>query len=500
MHQKHYKFPIKALVLAVLSLGALDASASSHREAPLIAGSPRVDGTDFYMFNSYGTEPAGDVTLIANYNPLQDPFGGPNYFSLDPNASYDINIDNNGDGIADLVFSVKVTNTYKNITLPVGGKDVAIPLLAAGQIGKMGDPTDTAALNLIQTYTVALKRGQGSKGTSFFSKFSKANQATTVAYLTDASTGSSTFTKPIDNIGNKTLPDYAAYANNHIYSVKIPGCAGEGKLFVGQRKDGFVVALGETFDLVNLNPLGNENVPGSNSLANKNVTSIAIEVPASCLATSSDPVIGAWTTASLPSTRVLTQAPKSGQAVESNVGNMVQVSRLGMPLVNEVVIGLPDKDRFNASQPKDDAQFLTYVTNPTLPVLLNVLYGVTPPTTPRNDLVQVFLTGVPGLNQPKNVKPAEMLRLNTSIPAVDAAAQDHYGVLGGDVAGFPNGRRPGDDVVDISLRAAMGVLLPLADAPSGQLAYTDGAHVDATMFDNSFPYLTTPLPGAVTAP
>jgi hypothetical protein len=496
MQHTSFKFPLKALVVAVLSLGALDASASSHREAPSIAGSPRVDGTDFYMFDSYEPGRTGFVTLIANYNPLQDAYGGPNYFALDPNASYDINIDNNGDGVADIVFSVKVTNTYKNIALPVGGKQVAIPLLAAGQVGVGGDPTATAALNLIQTYSVAIKRGSGSQGTSFFSKFSKANQSTTVGYLTNASTGSATFTKPIDYIGTKTLPDYAAYADAHIVDVKIPGC-GDGKVFVGQRKEGFVVNLGETFDLVNLNPLGADGSE-ANTLADKNITSIALEVPAACL-TKGSPIIGGWSTASLPSTRVLAQAPKAGQATETSVGNMVQVSRLGMPLVNEVVIGLPDKDRFNASQPKDDAQFLTYVTNPTLPVLLNVLFSVTPPTTPRNDLVAVFLTGVSGLNQPPNVKPSEMLRLNTSIAPKSAATQDHLGVLGGDTAGFPNGRRPGDDVVDISLRAAMGVLLPLSAAPSGQLAYTDGAHVDATMttlFTTSFPYLTTPLPGS----
>ena len=177
---------------------------------------------------------------------------------------------------------------------------------------------------------------------------------------------------------------------------------------------------------------------------------------------------------------------------------MHQVSRLSSPLVNEIVIGLPDKDRFNASQPKDDAQFAKYVTNPSLPELIQALFpGVQAPNTfPRTDLVAAFLTGVPGLNQPSGVKPAEMMRLNTSIAPKSAAAQKSLGVLAGDTAGFPNGRRPGDDVVDIELRVAMGVLLTDAEAPSRSLPYTDGADVRATDFASKFPYLRTPLPGA----
>jgi len=177
---------------------------------------------------------------------------------------------------------------------------------------------------------------------------------------------------------------------------------------------------------------------------------------------------------------------------------MKQVSRLSGPLVNEVVIGLPDKDRFNASQPKDDAQFAKYVTNPTLPAVIQILFpGVVAPTTfPRTDLVAAFLTGVPGLNKPDNVTPAEMMRLNTSIATKPASQQKSLGVLAGDIAGFPNGRRPGDDVVDIELRVAMGVLLTDKEAPSRSLPYTDGAAVRATDFRSTFPYLRTPLPGA----
>jgi hypothetical protein len=223
-------------------------------------------------------------------------------------------------------------------------------------------------------------------------------------------------------------------------------------------------------------------------------------------------VIGAWTSASLRQVRLLDGTPKSGhQTSEKTGGAWVQVSRLGMPLVNEVVIGLKDKDRFNGSKPRDDGQFADYVTNPTLPALLEVLFGsagVKAPTNfPRNDLVTAFLTGVPGLNKPANVRASEMLRLNTSIAPTAKGAQHTLGVLGGDTAGFPNGRRPGDDVVDAALRVSMGALCTLnapatfgcvpADAPSGALALTDGgANVSDALFDGTFPYLKTPIPGA----
>ena len=207
--------------------------------------------------------------------------------------------------------------------------------------------------------------------------------------------------------------------------------------------------------------------------------------------------------------------PTTGGVAQRRRDRYKQVSRLGSPLVNEVVIGLKDKDRFNASEPKNDARFLDYVTHPTLPALIEVLFGfagVKAPVTPRADLVQIFLTGVPGLNQPAGVVPGEMLRLNTSIAPRPPAAQSSLGVLGGDLAGYPNGRRPGDDVVDIALRAVMGVLLPTAQAPTGQLPYTDGAFVDATvayspegtivpdqalrLFRDTFPFLQVPLSGS----
>lgn len=462
----------------VLALKTSPAEASSHREAPLITQTPKLDGTDFYMFRSYEAGRSSYVTMIANYLPLQDGYGGPNFFAMDDQADYDIRIDNKGTGNPDIIFRFKFKSVDKGIALDIGGKNVPIPLIDAGQIGVNGNPQDNAAQNVLETYTVTMIRG----GTS--------------TALTDAATGATVFAKPIDNVGPKTLPAYAAYAQNFIRTVNIPGC-GTGKVFVGQRKDPFVVNLGQTFDLVNYqHPVGEQYAKsGIDDLAEKNVTSLALEVPIGCLTNGSDPVIGGWTTSSKPQ-------------VQPNGSTMLkQFSRLGNPLVNEVVIGLKDKDTFNASVPADDAQFATYVTNPTAPAIIaafaNSSTPVTAPTAfPRDDLVAVFLTGVKGLNQPAHlVRPAEEMRLNTSIAPTAPAKQSRLGVIGGDNAGYPNGRRPGDDVVDITLRVAMGRLYTLglfgkpSDAPSGGLDFTDGAYVDASYFDNAFPYVKPPLGG-----
>jgi hypothetical protein len=469
-----------AAAAAIAAFACVALQGSSHREAPGITKTPKVDATDFYMFRSYEPGRAEFVTLIANYVPLQDPYGGPNYFALDPDALYEIHLDNNGDAVEDITFQFRPAVHVKNIAVPAGGVSVAVPLINVGPIGPGAD--DTEALNREETYSISIIRGDRRKGAA--------------AAVTNAADGSRTFRKPVDNIGEKSIPQYATYAGTHVYEVDIPGC-GEGRVFVGQRKDPFVVNLGETFDLVNVsNPLGAENAE-ADDLADKNVTSFVLEVPISCIVRSaSQPIVGGWTTASL-----------GGQGRGPRA--YTQVSRLGSPLVNEVVIGLKDKDLFNSARPTQDAALATYVTNPTLPELLEILFGAAgvraPNNFPRNDLVAAFLTGINGLNQPTGVRPAEMLRLNTSIAAVGAAAQHRLGALGGDLAGFPNGRRPGDDVVDIELRVAMGVLCHAfpgafgcgpADAPSGTLPFTDGAYVDASFADAAFPYLRIPIPGS----
>src|SRR5882672_3122572 len=362
------RIKLRAVAAAAAMTIAGASLASSHREAPFITNLPKVDASDFYMFNSYEAGRTGFVTVIANYLPLQEPYGGPNYFQLDPAALYEIHIDNNGDGAEDSTYQFRFTKTTQGLAVMAGGKSIPVPLA---------------------------------------------------------------------NIGPESIADYATYAGTFSHAITIPGCSTPGKVFVGQRKDPFVVNLGETFDLVNIKypveelaPGGNGRSLNANTIDYLNVTSLALEIPTACLTSGSETVIGGWTTASIRQAAIQNPVPQSDKSVASvgavtkptgadlRGGPWVQVSRLGAPLVNELVIGLPDKDRFNASRPKDDAQFADYVTNPSLPILLQVLFGsagVTAPNVyPRSDLVAAFLTGVSGLNQPANVKAAEQLRLNTA--------------------------------------------------------------------------------------
>ncbi len=498
MKQMRLRASIAAIIAGNLLAGvfAPSAMASSHREAPFITKHPKIDATDFYMFRSYQTGRSDFTTLIANYVPLQDAYGGPNYFMMDPDALYEIHVDNNGDAKEDITFQFRFKNTNKDTQLTVGGKKVSIPLVING--GAIAD-LNAAGANVRETFSVTVVRGDRRGGTR--------------SLVANASGGATVFDKPLDNIGNKSIPNYEAYAAKHVYSVNIPGCTTPARLFVGQRKDPFVVNLGETFDLINIKAPAVEFLPTAESNARddlqfKNVTTLSMEVPTACLlnATAGDPVIGAWTTASMRQGRLINPVPKSDTDVTREGGAWTQVSRLGMPLVNEVVIGLKDKDKFNHSKPSGDGQFADYVTNPTLPALVEILYGSAgakaPTNFPRNDLVATFLTGITGVNKPKTVTAAEMLRLNTGIVPTAAGAQKRLGVIEGDNAGFPNGRRPGDDVVDIALRVVMGKLCTLsigcvpADAPAGALRFTDGAFLDEKMTDASFPYLKTPLAGS----
>jgi hypothetical protein len=501
------KMKIGKIAGACLLLAAAgSAMASSHREAPFITTAPKVDGTDFYMFNSYEAGKGSNVTLIANYLPLQDAYGGPNYFSLDSNALYEVHVDNNGDGKEDLTFQFRFKNELANngngITLPIGGKNVAIPLRQAGPV-----TTSQNTLSYTESFTLDMVSGDRRSGIKTSLK---------------TAGGGTTFGKPIDNIGTKTFPNnsYEGYANSFIQTFDMPGGCGVGKVFVGQRKEAFSVNLGVIFDLVNapasfITNEANASAGGKfGELGDKNVTSLALEIPAACLTPGSEKVIGGWTTASLRQGRLLNGATMSGlQANEKVGGAWTQVSRLGMPLVNEVVIGLKDKDKFNGSKPVNDfANFADYVFTPTLPALIEILFpdAKAPTKFPRSDLVAAFLTGLPTVNRPaEGGTPAEMLRLNTSIAAKPAASQSSLGVAGNDAAGFPNGRRLGDDVVDVSLRVAMGALCVLtgdsdvlkvgckpSDAPAGGIPFVDGVRASATDFQQVFPYLNTPIPGA----
>ena len=468
-----------ALIVGLLWMPA--ALASSHREAPFITSLPKADGTDFYMFNSYESGRQGYVTFIADYQPLQQPGAGPNFYTLDPEVQYDINIDNSGHNFQDITFRFQFGNNVREQGLDVGGKHIKIPLRQSGAIASRDDKN----INDVELYSIQVLRGAGASRVPQF--------------LTNRDTGERILVKPIENLGQKSISDYEKYARQHIYNVSIPGCAQAGRVFVGQRKDPFAVNVAELFDLANLkDPLGAMD-QGKDDLAQANVTSFVLEVPASCVVGQSK-ILGGWTTSSYPCTRIGNQSflPKEQQNTACNgAENRSQVSRVGMPLVNEAFIGLKDKDRFNSSEPKDDAQFLDYVTNPTLPTLIATLFadkGVKAPTVARTDLVTVFLKGIPGVNE--NGGLSEMLRLNTTTSVTAAGQQSNLGVLGKDSAGFPNGRRPGDDVVDIELRVAMGALLTADQAPSGQLPFTDGAYVDSKKFDDSFPYLRAPISGS----
>lgn len=521
------------LLIAAITAGLVTntSSASSHREAPNITRAPALDSTDFYAFNSYEPGRSDFVTLIANYIPLQDAYGGPNYFAMDPSAVYSIHVDNTGDAVEDLSFDFRFSQALggdEGVKLTVGpagnSRSVAVPLKNVGGISA----TDMSAVNFSESYSVKLVTGKHKTGAA--------------AAVQNVTLSGASFHKPLDFIGTKSfssLAAYTTYANSFIYEIAIPNCTAHGRVFVGQRKDPFVVNLGKTFDLVNYVPIEGDSAPGAadgmgfpggitqaagnDDLQYKNVTEIALEIPKACLTGTGNGTIGTWTTASLPQARILN--PKASfNKTEVNGGALTQVSRLGNPLVNELVIGLKDKDRFSSSQPKGDAQFIDYVTHPSLPELLNILFKAPVNTTlganlatlaptnfPRNDLVTAFLTGFPGVNQLATVTPSEMLRLNTGIAAKAAADQSAFGVAGNDLAGFPNGRRPGDDVVDIALRVVMGRLcypIPVngvatdlglcapADASVGNVAFTDGAPISAAMMKTTFPYLADPLPGS----
>jgi len=520
-----------ALAPALCVLAATPATASSHREAPYVTQQPKIDATDFYAFNSYESGRDGYVTLIANYVPLQDAYGGPNYFTMDQNALYEIHIDNDGDAVEDLTFQWRFDNSLAGddgVALDIGGTMVKIPLKLAGGISGESQ----AAANTSESYSLSMVAGNRRTGTR--------------TQATDATDGAATFAKPLDFYGDKTFGGADGYSNyvNALHNSQAPyhnvmlsGCPADvqsARVFAGQRKESFSVNLGRIFDLVNFNPITIEDDDSNNLLADKNITTLAIEIHKDCLVGDGNGSIGAWTTASSKQIRILNPTA-SYERPEVSGGAWTQVSRLGAPLVNEVVIGLTDKNKFNASSPAMDGQFAAYVTNPTLPAIIDILFNgdgslnpngsIAPVNFPRNDLVTAFLTGFPGVNQLSTVTASEMLRLNTGIAATPSGEQSNLGVVAGDLAGFPNGRRPGDDVTDLALRVVMGALchniavdlnadgatdeadnLGLcggdsseeneAMAPVGAVALKDGAPQNASQFDSAFPYLKAPLSGS----
>jgi Domain of unknown function (DUF4331) len=451
---------------------------SSHREAPEISRDPAADSTDLYAFVS--PDQPDTVTLIANYIPLQEPAGGPNFYDFGNAVRYEIHVDNDGDGRPDVTYRFDFKSELRD-------KDTF--LYNTGPITALDSPT----WNNRQFYSVRKVKGAGGK---------------------EEVLGQNLACPPC-NIGPLSTPHYAKLADTAAHDL-----GGGVKVFAGQRAEGFYVDLGAIFDLGNLRPFQNlhamygmqvfdKPAPGVNATNRLNVHSIAIQVPITDLVRKgasgeSDPrsVIGVWTTASRHAACVMDA--DTGQLVTS--GPFRQVSRLGNPLINEVIIALGDKDRWNTLPPADDKQFAHYYANPELAALLPALYpGVFPNLAAlvksgkaRADLEAILLTGIPsgiipGFQNNTGSVLSDMLRLNTAIPP--SSNPNILGLLGGDLAGFPNGRRVFDDIVTVELRAIAGLTFALVDpsftpdAAAGKV--TDGltpASVKAP-FLTSFPYL-----------
>jgi Domain of unknown function (DUF4331) len=428
---------VAALGLGIFtSLGPATGLASSHREAPLVSQDPAVDSTDLYAFVS--PDKPDTVTLISNWIPFESPSGGPNFFKFQDGVHYDVNIDNNGDAKPDIVYRWTFASHYRN---------PKTFLYNLGPVNKLDD----ANLNFFQTYDLDAITASG-----------------TTSLLKDAIVAPS-------NVGAASMPDYKSLRDQAIVDIE-----GDGQSFVGQVDDPFFLDL-RVFDLLygtNLKEAGND------SLAGFNVHTMALQVPKSELAADGDatknPIIGVWTTAERQ-----TISPTG-----KGVGKYVQIGRLGNPLVNEVVVPVGAKDLFNRSKPADDAQFLAGVTDPELPKLIEAVYKIKAPATPRDDLVSVFLTGVDGLTKPASVVPSEQLRLNMSI--APTASPNMLGVIGGDKAGFPNGRRLQDDVIDIALQVVEGELV---GSPND---LGDGVSKNDVAFESAFPYLALPHSGSET--
>lgn len=406
--------------------------ASSHREAPAISQDPSADNTDFYAWVS--PDSPDMVTFVMNTYPDQSPYGGPNFYRFAEGAVYALNIDNDGDAVADIRYEFVFRTVIQNPNTF---------LYNTGPIRSLDDPN----WNMRQYYSV--ERVNMLNGNR-------------VRIASDIPT-------PPVNVGTASTPNYEALARAAVHTID-----GGIKMFAGQRDDPFFVDLGAVFDLLQIRPMN-----AYDTLQNKNINAIVVQLPKEDITRAGQPIIGAWSTVS-----------RDGK----------QVSRLGQPLVNEVVLPLALKDAFNSISPDVDRTIdaaVASVTDPEVPKLLKLLFNIDSPPAPRTDLVTIFLTGIPMLNQPPNVVPSEMLRLNTSI--APSANPNPMGVLGGDNAGFPNGRRLTDDVVDIALQAMAGATpftAPFNRAPNNTLG--DGVNANDTAFQTAFPYLASPWPGSTT--
>ena len=451
----------KLRIPALLGVGLVAASlvpsgASSHREAPLITEDPVADNTDVYAFVS--PDNPNTVTLLSNFIPFEKPEGGPTYYNFGDDVLYQIHVDNNGDAEPDITYEWRFTTEIRNPNTF---------LYNTGPITDINDPD----FNYRQFYDLFVVRNGVRQ-----------------------QIGSQLPSPPV-NVGPKSTPNYEALAAQGVHTL------GNVKTFAGQRDDPFFIDVGAAFDLFTLRPINNLHAipgaaaPGVDQLAGMNIHTLGVQVPISDLTAGGDgsSIIGVYSQAKRQETRVLQPRIALGDPSSRFSGSFVNVSRLANPLVNELVIPLGKKDLYNASEPSEEAQFLGFVQDPEPARLIDTLYPVDVPPVPRNDVVTIFLTGIPGLNKPPVVKPSDMMRLNTSIAPGPGTPT---GVLGGDNAGFPNGRRLADDVVDIELRVLAGAT-PLTPsfirAPNNVLG--DGVNVNDRPFLSSFPYVATPHQG-----
>jgi hypothetical protein len=453
---------------------------SSHREAPEISQDPVADNTDFYMFVS--PDNPKSVTMIANFVPLEPPAGGPNFYEFGDDVLYAINVDNDGDGLAEITYQFQFTTTLQNPNTF---------LYNTGPITSLTSST----WNKRQTYSVT-ETINGVKKTL-----------------------GQNLACPPCNVGPRSTPNYASLAQAAVHPL-----AGNKMVFAGQRAEGFYVDLGSIFDLGDLRPFQNLHLiptpaaPGVDATKAVNVHSIALQVPIACLTANgkvptsvTDPnaVLGAWATAS----RQMTKFYDKNAGEQVNVGPWTQVSRLGQPLINEVIIPLGTKDYWNSTQPVNDSQFVSHYNVPELAGLLNVLYpgvfpnlaALTTSNAPRADLVAILLTGIPsgliaGFQNYTGTVQSDMLRLNVAIPP--ASNPNILGIIGGDLAGYPNGRRVFDDVVTIEVRAIAGVTYPLVNpsyTPDGAASvvsdFSPPAVPAGVTYLPSFPYLGVPYDG-----
>ena len=486
---------LATVLMLVYGAGPNAARASSHSEAPLISQDPRADNTDLYAF--VDPNDTSKVTIIANYIPLEAPASGPNFYSFDDNVLYEIKLDQNGDGVPDIGYQFRFHTATRN-------PDTF--LYATGPISSLTDPN----WNRPQTYSVTLvhfnKRGDVMGNPDHPGK----GPNDPVVLGSDLPT-------PPDAVGPRSTPNYHALAQ-----AAVSPLAGGGSVFAGQRDDPFFVDLGSIFDLGGLRPFNSFHLiplgadAGRDALKNYNTHSIVLQVPITSVVQDPNTTIGIYATSSRQKDTVL-----QNDGTKDGHGPWVQVSRLGNPLINEVLIPLGDKDYWNREDPWNDSQFAHYYLNPELAGIENLLYGAPPSghtggalapiaTTDRSDLALILLTGVPGLNYTGPTQ-SDLLRLNTAIkPGANGAcpggvasnsAPDRMGVLAGDLCGYPNGRRLGDDVIDIDLRAVgqgygsfLNGAFGLPNLSPNNLV-GDGVDQNDVPFQSTFPYVADPHEG-----